>query len=738
LKTRNDYYKRNLIFIFILIIIIEILEETIYYIINIEGFVWTLIRALLLIIKLVIIFMMLKGIGKTSHELEDNKQRLKNIFDTLDVAIWSHNLKTNELLITSGIAKLYGYSSQDFYRDMELWKKVIHPEDHHVLAQREKNFLIGEAVTSVYRIIRPDGEVRWIQDRGIPTLDHQGEFVDFTSVLFDITDRRESEDRYRSLVEMSPDIIAVYHKGRIDYINEGGSKVFGATSPREIIGQPLSRFVPENQLKHLTMLEPFLEYETDAIKRFEIEMIRLDGERIEVEMATMPILYEGKMVKQVIGRDITQRKRTEKTIQNMAFYDALTGLPNRNKFRQELNAVLTKPGSEKLAVLFLDLDRFKIINDTKGHTVGDLLLKKVASRLVGAIQKDGIVSRHGGDEFIILLKNIEKEKVGTMAQKILNEFSEPLHLDDQEFYVTPSIGISLFPRDAKDEETLIKLADIAMYAAKERGKNNFQFYSSQHSGHSSRKMEIENGLRKAIEQEQLILNYQPQMELDSGKLVGIEALVRWKHPVYGIVPPNEFIPLAEETGLIVPMGKWILQKACEQNKHWQDAGNTKVPIAVNISVRQFQDDYFVDSVKNSLQQAKLDPQYLELEITESIMQNFERSVVILKELKELGVKISIDDFGTGYSSLSYLKHLPIDNLKIDKSFVDDIPDHSNRGSIVKTIIDMGHNLNYTVIAEGIESQEQVNFLKEHKCKIGQGYFYSRPLPAEEIEKLLIK
>jgi diguanylate cyclase (GGDEF)-like protein/PAS domain S-box-containing protein len=725
-------------FIFILIIIIEILEETISYIISIEGFVGAVIRAVLLIIKLIIIFMMLKGIGKTSHELEDNKQRLKNIFDTLDVAIWSHNLKTNELLITSGIAKLYGYSSEDFYRDMELWKKVIHPEDHHVLTEREENFLKGEAVTSVYRIIRPGGEVRWIQDRGIPTLDAQGEFVDFTSVLFDITDRRESEDRYRSLVEMSPDIIAVYHKGKIDYINEGGCKIFGATSPQEIIGQSLSRFVPDNHIQRLTVLEPFLEYETDVIQRFEIEMIRLDGELIDVEMATMPILYEGKMVKQVIGRDITERKRTEKTIQNMAFYDALTGLPNRNKFRQELNQVLTKPGSEKLAVLFLDLDRFKIINDTKGHTIGDLLLKKVASRLVGSIQKDGIVSRHGGDEFIILLKNMEKEKVGHMAQKILNEFSEPLHLDDQEFYVTPSIGISLYPGDATDEETLIKLADIAMYAAKERGKNNFQFYSSQYSGHSSRKMEIENGLRKAIEHEQLLLNYQPQMELDSGELVGIEALVRWMHPVYGLVPPNEFIPLAEETGLIVPLGKWILEKACEQNKRWQEAGNIKVPIAVNISVRQFQDDYFVDSVKKSLQQVGLDPQYLELEITESIMQNFERSVVILNELKEIGVKISIDDFGTGYSSLSYLKHLPIDNLKIDKSFVDDIPDHSNRGSIVKTIIDMGHNLNYTVIAEGIESPDQVEFLKEHNCKIGQGYFYSRPLPADEIEKLLIK
>jgi diguanylate cyclase (GGDEF)-like protein/PAS domain S-box-containing protein len=735
LKTKIELYKRNWIYIFFFIVVIELFEETTVFI-HAEGLFGIIIELFFLLFKLSIIYLMLKGIGKTAEELQKSKQRLNNIFDTLDVAIWSHDLKTDKLLITSGIEKLYGYSSEDFYQDLELWKKVIHPEDLPVLAEREKKLIVGEPTTSIYRIIRPNGEVRWIQDRGIPTLDDDGQFVDFSSVLFDITDRKESEDRYRGLVEMSPDIIAVYGRGKIEYINEGGSKLFGAAHPQELIGQSISKFIPPHIYDEIKKLEAFVEYGSDEIKRFEIEMLKLDGKQIAVEMATMPILYEGRLARQIVGRDITQRKKAEKTIQNMAFYDALTGLPNRNKFRQELNVLLSNPNNQMLAVLFLDLDRFKIINDTKGHTVGDLLLKQVANRLVLAVQKDGMVSRHGGDEFIILLKDMDKMQVSDMSKRILTEFSKPLELNNQEFYVTPSIGISLYPSDGSDEETLIKLADIAMYVAKERGKNNFQFYSSQLNGLSSRKMELENGLRKALEQNQLLLYYQPQVEIASGEIVGVEALIRWKHPEYGFVTPTEFIPLAEETGLIVPLGKWILQQACKQNKAWQDAGLIKVPVAVNISVRQLQDDDFVNAVDVILQDTGLDSKYLELEITESIMYNIERSTVILNELKKLGVKISIDDFGTGYSSLSYLKHLPIDKIKIDKSFVDDIINHANQGAIVKTIIDMGHNLNYTVIAEGIETDVQVSFLKKHACKIGQGYFYSRPLPAEEISEFL--
>ncbi|MGA9227377.1 MAG: EAL domain-containing protein, partial [Mesobacillus sp.] len=397
-----------------------------------------------------------------------------------------------------------------------------------------------------------------------------------------------------------------------------------------------------------------------------------------------------------------------------------------------------KNGDQELAVLFLDLDRFKIINDTKGHRVGDLLLKVVASRLKNAVQDKGLVSRQGGDEFIILLKGLNKAQVIEVAERILGEFSEGIDVENQEFFVTPSIGISMAPGDGQDEETLIKHADTAMYLAKERGKNNFQFYTNQLHGLSSRKMELENGLRKALEQDQLMLHYQPQVNLETGKIIGVEALVRWQHPENGIISPGEFIPLAEETGLIVPLGKWVLQKASAQNKEWHDKGFSSIPISVNISVRQLQEDRFIDTVKQILDQTGLDPSYLDLEITESIMQNSENTAMILNQLKDLGVTLAIDDFGTGYSSLSLLKHLPIDKIKIDKSFVDDIIHHANQGAMVKTIIDMGHNLQFDVIAEGVEEQEQVAFLLRNGCMIGQGYHFSRPLPPDAMEDLLKK
>ncbi len=673
---------------------------------------------------------------KMDEELQVNKLKLKNIFDTLDVAIWSHDLKSDTLLITPGIEKLYGYSYIDFYKDLELWKKVIYPDDLHVLSHREKKLAAGETVTSEYRIIRPDGEVRWIQDRGFPMLDKNGKFVDFNSVLFDITDRKESEDRYRSLVEMSPDLIAVIGSKKVEYMNEAGWRLVGASSPDEVIGESALKFASSHIIKTIRKKVGRIDRGELERVRVEFQVKRLDGEPIDVEMTTTPILYEGRLAVQVVGRDITERKKAEKTIQHMAFYDTLTGLPNRNRFRHYLNTVLSNHENKILAVLFLDLDRFKIINDTKGHTVGDFILQKVARRLEMAVQNEGFISRQGGDEFIILLEDIDKEKVTEVARRILNEFSHSLEVNNQEFYVTPSIGISMYPTDGTDEETLIKNADTAMYLAKERG-NNFCFYSSNLNGISIRKMELENGLRKALERGQLMLYYQPQVSLLTREIVGIEALIRWHHPEHGFIAPSEFIPLAEETGLIVPIGKWVITEACKQRKAWEKAGYRDFPIAVNVSVRQFEDDQFIEYILEVLDDTGLAANQLELEITESIMQNPENSMIILNQLKELGVMLSIDDFGTGYSSLSYLKHLPIDKIKIDKSFVDDLLYDANQGVMVKTIIDMGLNLNFTVIAEGIETEEQLSFLKKNGCRIGQGYLFSKPIPTEQMDEFLL-
>ncbi|MDP4087377.1 MAG: EAL domain-containing protein [Bacillota bacterium] len=690
------------------------------------------------LVTMVLMFFLFKKMDKTAQELGSLEQKVKNIFDTLDVAIWSHDIKTNTLRITPGIEKLYGYSLEAFYQDFDLWRKVIHPDDVAVLTERLEKISLGEPATSEYRIIRPDGEVRWIQDSGFPTFDEDGSFIDFNSVLFDITNRKESEDRYRSLVEMSPDFVAVINQGNITYINETGAYLLGASGPFELVGLSVEQFAPSDIIDDIRIRENSMVGGKFEVMRFEFQIKRLDGVIIDVEMSAMPILFGGRMVTQVVGRDITDRKKAEKTIQYMAFYDTLTGLPNRNMFKKYLNEVLNQQKKQMAAVLFLDLDRFKFINDTKGHSTGDVVLQRVAKRLQNTVHKEGMVSRQGGDEFIILIENTNKESAAIIAQRILDEFLNPLEVNDQEFFITPSIGISIYPTDGNDEETLIKNADTAMYVAKGHGKNKFQFYDSNLNGNSIQMMEFENGLRKALERDQLILHYQPQIELTTGKIVGIEALLRWHHPELGFISPSEFIPLAEETGLIVPIGKWVLQTACKQNKVWQDAGFQRVPIAVNISVRQLQEDHFVDNVIKVLDQAGLNPKYLELEITESIMQNIEESTIILNQLKYLGVNLSIDDFGTGYSSLSYLRHLPIDKIKIDKSFVDDILYHSTQGVMVKTIIDMGNHLKFSVIAEGIEQKEQVDFLQQNECNIGQGYFFSRPLTVEQMEEYLKK
>jgi len=695
-----------------------------------------IITILEVILAVPIVLNSLKQQKAKDDEYQRTDQRLKNIFETLDVAIWSHDHKTGELLITPGIEKLYGYPLESFIKDPLLWKKVILPEDSAIIADRERRVALGETVTSEYRIIRPDGEVRWIMDRGIPAqCDKKGSDGYFTSVLFDITDRKETEDRYRSLVEMSPDIIAVVNSLTVVYINETGLKLLGASRSEEIIGQSVLNFVPQDIIQVFSERTRTYEQQSSSKFQLEFQVKRLDGKTIDVEMASTPILFEGRFAIQIVGQDITERKRAENTIRTMAYYDTLTGLPNRNHFKRYLNEVLHHEENKVSAVLFLDLDRFKIINDTKGHTFGDMILQKAANRLMSTV-KDGVVSRQGGDEFIILLENTSREKAGETAQRILDEFTKPIVVQQQEFFVTTSIGISLYPKDGVDEEALIKNADTAMYLAKEYGKNNFQFYSSILNGISIRKMELENNLRKALEQGQLKLVYQPQISLTTGKVVGAEALIRWDHPVYGTIPPLEFIPLAEETGLIRPIGKWVLSEACRQRKEWDKQGIAAFPIAVNVSVRQFDEDQFTSFVASVIKEIGLKPDQLELEITESIMQNLEKTSVILQKLKKLGVMLAIDDFGTGYSSLSYLKHFPIDKIKIDKTFVDDISAANGQGLMVKTIIDMGINLNFAVIAEGIETQNQLDFLKKNHCDIGQGYYYSQPLPASEVKQFL--
>ncbi|MFV2047946.1 EAL and GGDEF domain-containing protein [Metabacillus sp. YM-086] len=719
-----------------LIIICNILVGSIYFFFHHESLFYHIIFIVLNFSMIALLIYLLATVNKTTKDLQKSNQKLNSIFDSLDVAIWSHDFKEDNIMITPGIEKLYGYSLHEFYKDQLLWKKVVYPDDLQIIEDRQEVLKQGKPITNFYRILRPDGEVRWIRDRGIPVFDEKGNYVDFTSVLFDVTDNKEREERYRGLVEMSPDLIAVIRKWQFDFINEAGSKLLGEGNPSELVGKSILRYMPTKSV--MVIKETLSEMKAHELekKRFETEIVRQDGRTVYIEISVMNVLYEGRKARLIVGRDITERKKADEMIHQMAYYDSLTGLPNRNMFKDHLNEHLSQVNDNMLAVLFLDLDRFKIINDTKGHSTGDLLLQKAAKRLLEAVGNQGMVSRQGGDEFIILLESTSYEEIEEVAQGIIQAFSQPFDLNGDEFFVTPSVGISLYPVDGEDQETLIKNADTAMYLAKERGKNNYQYYNSTLQNVSTRKMELEVGLRKALANEHFEVFYQPQYRLDTREVCGVEALLRWKHPKLGMISPADFIPLAEETGLIVPIGRWVLRKVCEQHKLWKDAGLGAVPVAVNVSVRQIQDLGFVDDVKQALRDFKLDPADLELEITESIMQNIEFSRIVLNKLKELGVKIAIDDFGKGYSSLSYLKYLPIDKIKIDKSFVDDILDSTLNGSIAKAIIEMSHTMNFSVIAEGIEEEVQLAFLLNNFCELGQGYLLSKPLDVKGVTELM--
>lgn len=426
-------------------------------------------------------------------------------------------------------------------------------------------------------------------------------------------------------------------------------------------------------------------------------------------------------------------------MEHMAYHDALTDLPNRRFFEERLSTAIAQAKTQNsiVAVLFLDLDRFKNVNDYLGHAVGDLLLQHVSKRLSTCLQKTDTVSRQGGDEFTIILENRTIEEISKLASNIRDQLHQPFFLAGNELRISMSMGIGVYPYDGDTAETLMKNADTALYLAKERGKNNFQFFTSELNERIARKMMLETALHKALEGNEFVVHYQPQLHLQTGKITGVEALIRWHHPEHGLISPTDFIPLAEETGLIVPIGEWMLEQACRQNKRWQNQGFPPLKMGINLSARQFMQENLTEKVAYVLQVTELDPQYLDLEITESIaMQNVEHVIDKLRDLKQLGVQISIDDFGTGYSSLSYLKKFPIHTLKIAQPFVDDIAINAEDLAIVNAIIVMARSMKLNVIAEGVETPVQLELLRELQCDEVQGYLISKPVPTATLEALL--
>jgi diguanylate cyclase (GGDEF)-like protein len=426
-------------------------------------------------------------------------------------------------------------------------------------------------------------------------------------------------------------------------------------------------------------------------------------------------------------------------LRRIAHYDNVTALPNRHYFNQRLEDAIAHASRQKehVGVLFIDLDNFKVVNDTLGHNIGDMLLKSVSERISGTLRGSDCVCRIGGDEFAVILQELPgHSEAAVVAGKILNEMAQPLWLNDSEIYIGASIGISLYPDDAPDMNALLRCADVAMYYAKSRGKNNFQLFQQDMEGKALKRLALESAMRKALEKKEFVLHYQPQVDLASGKTLAVEALIRWPRPDLGIVGPSDFIPVAEESGLIIPIGEWVLRTACRQAKEWMDAG-TPLRVAVNLSGRQFSDENLVANILAITKETGLPPEMLELEITESmLMDNKDASVSKLEELKSAGFMLSVDDFGTGYSSMSYLKRFPIHALKIDRSFIQELPGNLDDAAITKAIVSMAQSLGLAIVAEGVETTGQMEFLRENGCKVSQGFFFGRAVPADQVVALI--
>jgi diguanylate cyclase (GGDEF)-like protein/PAS domain S-box-containing protein len=552
---------------------------------------------------------------------------------------------------------------------------------------------------------------------------------------------RESEERFRGLTELSSDMYWEQDEQfRFTSFSGMGSQRVNVNTLKYVgkkrWEQNYVNMTADDWAQHIAVLEAHQPFR-------DMELCRVDdqGRKIWISISGEPVFdaYGAFKGYRGVGKDITERKLDEEHIQFLANHDALTALPNRAMFTEVLNLAIENARRYRrhFAVLFIDLDRFKIINDTLGHEAGDKLLQEMSKRLTHTVRASDVVARLGGDEFVVLVQEVaEPKQVATVARKILASLVQPVVMNQQEVRVTASIGICMYPADAQDEQSLMKNADIAMYRAKEDGKNNYKFYSEEINVHSFEKLALETSLRRGLERNEFLLHYQAKLDLKTGAITGVEALLRWNHPDLGMVPPGQFIPLAEETGLIVPIGKWVLETACAQVVAWEREGLPRVHMAVNLSARQFADDNLVSDVQAAILKTGIASDLLELELTESmVIQNTERAGRVLADIKRLGVRLAIDDFGVGYSSLSHLKRFPIDTLKVDRSFIRDIPQDAEDKAITEAIIAMGKSLSLTVVAEGVETAEQQDFLRLHACDEMQGFLFSKPVPPEQFAEL---
>lgn len=677
--------------------------------------------------------------------LRQSQESLAEAERIANLGSWDWDIVQGQLRWSDGIYRIFGLSPHGFGATYEAFLQAIHLDDRARVQQAVKEAVEGGKPYGIdHRVVCPDGSERVVQERGEVTFDADGKASRMVGTVQDITDRKHAELRLNQAAKVfentSEGVMITGADQRILAVNQAFTRITGY-SEEEVKGRE------PNMLRSGRHGDDYYRQMWEAIcgnSRWQGEIWnrRKDGVDYPEWLNISVVRDDAGAIINYIGvfADITSIKEAQDKLEYTAHHDALTGLPNRLLFRDRLEQALaiSRRSGVGVALLFVDLDRFKVINDTLGHEAGDLLLQEVARRLVGCMREEDTVARMGGDEFVVIQKGIaQPEDAALLAARMLAEISRPFSLAGHEIVASLSIGVSLYPQDGSDASTLLKNADAAMYRAKEKGRNCYQYYSNEMTSAGLERLQLGSDLCQALQRDELRVHYQPQVDLATGQIVGAEALARWHHPSRGMIPPNVFIPMAEDNGMIGHIGEWILNTACVDARAWQTAGLPPVRVAVNVSGRQIGNDHVAAKVAAALKNSGLAPQFLEIEVTESVvMQDAARAISTLNALKAMGVTLAIDDFGTGYSSLSYLKRFPVSKLKIDKSFIDGMVDEADDAAIVMAIIAMAHSLRHAIIAEGVETEAQVAMLHAYGCDEIQGYFYSRPLPGDEFVELL--